>query len=310
MPSRPPGEPRIRTFVAVFTVVLIVGGSAGAQDLEPRAYSPSPIGTTFIIISTTRSSGGVFTDPVAPITDVETTIGILGLTMGHTFDLFGRQALLLGVVPVTWGKASGEVLEAERTVTRRGVADPRVRLSVILAGPRAMTPAEFIGAPRRTAVGVSLTAVPPLGQYDSAKLVNLGSHRWAFKPEIGLSHPAGRWTFDVYGGVWLFTANEEYYPGSSRRQQDPVVALQAHVGYALGRRAWIAFNGTWYTGGRSTINAVDRTDLQRNTRVGATFAAPFGSSHSLKIAYSAGVATRIGADFRTFSIAWQVLLLR
>lgn len=298
----------IRMFAAGLAVLLNAGASAGAQELEPRAYSPSPVGTTFIIISATRSDGGVFTDASVPITDVEATLGVLGLSAGHTFNLLGRPALLLGVIPVAWGKVSGDVLEEQQTVSRRGLADPRVRLSVILAGARPMSPAEFARAPRRTTVGLSLTAVPPLGQYDSTKLVNLGTNRWALKPEVGVSHPAGRWTVDVYAGVSFFTGNNDYFPGPALRRQDPIVALQAHLSYSLSRRAWVAINGTWYAGGRSRIDGAYNADLQRNTRLGGTVSVPFSARQSLKFAYSAGATTRIGADFRTLTTAWQIVL--
>ena len=38
----------------------------------------------------------------------------------------------------------------------------------------------------------SLTVNAPTGQYDGTKLINVGTNRWAFKPEVGLSHPVGR----------------------------------------------------------------------------------------------------------------------
>ena len=139
--------------------------------------------------------------------------GLLALAVGHTFSLAGKQALVLGVVPITWAEASGQIGEDRRSATRRGLADSRVKLSVILAGSRAMTLSEFVRAQRRTVLGASVTVVPPLGQYDATKLVNLGSNRWSFKPELGVSRPAGRWTIDGYAGVWLFTDNDTFYPG-------------------------------------------------------------------------------------------------
>lgn len=282
--------------------------SAAGQELEPHAYSPSPVGTTFLVVSATRSAGGVLTDPTLPVADVDAEAGVLAIGAGHVFRLGSRQALVLGALPITWGEASGQIGEDRRSVSRRGLADPRVKLSVILAGSRAMTPAEFVRAPRRTVLGASLTVVPPVGQYDAAKLINLGSNRWSFKPELGVSRPSGRWTFDGYAGVWLFTDNDTFYPGTARRQQNPIVALQVHVSYTLARRAWVAFDGTWYSGGRSNVNGVDKLDLQRSTRVGATLAWPIGSRQSIKVSYSAGATTRFGGDFQTIGVAWQLVL--
>jgi hypothetical protein len=287
---------------------LMSVATVAAQEMEPRAYSPSPTGTSFLVVSATRSVGGVFTDASAPLTDVHAEVGILGLAVGHTFALLGKSAMVLGVVPVTWGEASGQIGEDRRQASRRGLADPRLRLSMILAGSPPSTPAEFVRRPRERIIGASLTVIMPLGQYDSSKLVNLGSNRWSFKPEIGLSIPVGRWTFDTYAGVWFFTENDAYYPGLSHRRQDPVAAIQGHVSYTLGRRAWIAANATWYGGGQMSVDGVALADPYRNTRLGITWAVPVGTRQSLKVAYSAGAATRVGADFRTISGAWQLLI--
>jgi hypothetical protein len=292
----------------VALVMALAAIPAAAQELEPRAYSPSPVGTTFVVITATRSAGGVFTDPSAPIENVEAEVGVLGLGAGHVFGLAGKQALVLGLVPITWGEASGDVGDDRRFASRRGLADPRLKLSVMLAGSPAMDRAAFARAPRRTVLGASFTIVLPAGQYDPARLINLGSHRWSFKPEIGVSHPAGRWTLDAYAGVWFFTENDAYFPGASTRGQDPIVSVQGHVSYTFGRRAWLAVNATWYSGGRTIIDGTAKADLQRNTRLGATWALPIGRRQSVKLSYSAGAATRIGADFRTFGAAWQMLV--
>jgi hypothetical protein len=171
-----------------------------------------------------------------------------------------------------------------------------------------MTPAEFARAPRRPIVGASITIVPPFGQYDATKLINLGSNRWSFKPEVGLSIPAGRWTIDTYAAVWIFTDNDRYFPGHALRHQNALTALQAHVSYTVGRRAWLAANATWYAGGQSSIDGAPASGSYSNMRFGATLAVPIGSRQSVKLAYSAGATTRLGADFRTITAGWQLLI--
>jgi hypothetical protein len=280
--------------------------TAAAQELEPRAYAPSPVGVNFLVVAGGRSTGGVLVDPSLPVSDVEATVESVGLGVGRTMNLLGRTALLLAVVPYAWADASGEVGEETRHISRSGLADPRLKLSVNLVGGRALTPREFARARRTTILGVSLSVVPPLGQYERTRLINLGANRWSFKPEAGISRALGRWTIEGYGGVWLFTSNDEFYTGASVRTQDPVVALQGHVSYTLRPQLWAAVNATWYRGGTTNVDGVAKADLQKNSRVGATLSLPVGGRQSIKFSWSAGTTTRVGADFRTLGAAWQL----
>ena len=46
---------------------------------------------------------------------------------------------------------------------------------------------EFVKWHEGFVLGTSLTVVVPIGQYDSARLINPSLNRWAFKPEVGIS---------------------------------------------------------------------------------------------------------------------------
>ena len=172
-----------------------------------------------------------------------------------------------------------------------------MKVSVNLFGTPALTPAEFAKAPRRTNIGTSLTVAAPAGQYYPGKLINIGTNRWAFKPEVGLSHPIGRWTLDLAGGVWLFTANDRFYQGDSTRAQDPLFVVQGHASYNVTRRAWAAVDATWYGGADVRVDGGPPSARQNNARLGATLALPVGTRQSLKFAYSTGASVRTGADF-------------
>lgn len=296
------------TFVGITLTTAIA--TATAQDLEPRAYAAAPIGLRFLVVATGRSSGGVLVDPSLPVEDVQATVNSLVIGTGVTVNLFGRTALAVAAVPYAWLSASGSVGETTRHASRSGLADPRFKLSVNLLGGRALAAREFATARRPTILGASLTVGPPLGRYHPAKLVNIGANRWSLKPEVGISHSAGRWTFEGYGGVWLFTANDDFYTGSSVRTQKSVVALQAHASYTVRPRLWLALNSTWYSGGTTTVNGVEKGDLQRNSRLGATVSLPLARQQSLKVTASTGATTRIGADFRTIGVAWQLSWLK
>jgi hypothetical protein len=176
-------------------------------------------------------------------------------------------------------------------------------------GAPAATREEFAAADREPVLGTSMTIVAPTGQYFKEKLINLGANRWSFRPEVGLSYPFGRrWLVDIYAGVWLFTTNHAFYPGTSVRTQDPMIAAQAHVSYNIDPVTWVAADFTHYTGGQSNVNDLYKDDRQSNTRIGATANLPVAPQHSVKIAFSTGAIVRFGANLSTISIAWQTAL--
>ena len=295
----------------ILTLIAIWTRSAAAQDLEPRAYSASPVNTTFVLAGAGRSSGSVVTDPSLPLDDVHATLGSAIAGVGHTFDLFGRSALFAAVVPFARARATGRIEEEAPAASRTGSADARLKLSVNLFGGEARTAREFAAAKRTAIVGVSLTTVLPTGQHLPGNLVNLGSNRWAFKPEVGVSVPIRpRWTLDGYAGVWLFGDNHEFYPGLSTLEQDPVTAIQGHVSYTIRPRLWAAFDATWYSGGTTSVNGVSKANTQRNSRIGVTTSLPLASRQSLKLAYTTGATTRVGGDFDTIAVAWQMIWIR
>jgi hypothetical protein len=291
----------------VSAVVLLATWTARAQEMEPRAYSPSPIGTNFLAVALGGSHGSLLFDASIPITDASATLGQSALGYARSFGLFGRQALVAAGIPFVHGQIEGQVFEESRRVERSGLADVRVKLSTQIKGPGALTRAEFAKAPRRTIVGVSLTAQAPVGEYDETKLINLGTNRWAFKPEVGVSVPVGRWYLDAYAGAWLFTTNDDFYPGDAVRKQDPLTALQAHASYSFKNRAWVAVDATWYGGGEATVNDGPPSTRQSNTRFGGTFSLPLAPSQSLKIAASTGVSTRVASSFDTVVVGWQLV---
>src|SRR5262249_28199746 len=224
----------------------------------------------------------------------------------RTFSFFGRMASALLVMPYVWAKATGEVAEQQRTVTRSGQGDLQLRLATNILGGPALTPQEFARTPLRPTLGGSLTILMPTGQYFGNKLVNIGTNRWAFKPELGLSWPAGPWTFEFYTGVWTFTANDDF-SGGHRRTQDPIVALQGHVSYTFRPGFWLSVDGTWYSGGQTSVDGVLDDDRQKNSRVGVTLALPLGHGHGLKLAGARGATTRFGQNFTTVGLTYQYL---
>jgi hypothetical protein len=287
-------------------ISLMLTNSAAAQELDPRAFAPAPVGTMIVLAGIGESTGGILFDPSVGVDDVGADLHIVTSGLGYTFGVAGRQARVLAVVPIAWGNIAGHVDAQPQRQDLRGLADPRVKVSIALRGAPALRPAQFAVAPRGTVIGMSLTVMPPWGQYTSAQLVNLGYHRWALKPEVGMTRTIRRWTFDAATGVWFFTDNPAYYPGHLRKEQDPLVSVQGHVSYTFPNRIWVGVAGTWFGGGETRVDGVVNPDEQRNTRLGATLSLPIDKFQSVRVVYSTGATTRRGTDFDSVSVNWQL----
>jgi hypothetical protein len=288
-----------------FLFALVYISIANSQDLDPRAYARVPVNGTVLISNFTFSKGGVVTDPTLPLRDLEASVEASSVGVAHTFRLFGQTAQAFAVLPYGWAQASAIIGGQSESITRSGLADMRLRCSVLLLGGKAATLEEFSKILNRTVLGTSLTVIVPTGQYFHDKLINLGTSRWSFKPEVAFSQMLGkRWMIDFFTGIWFFTTNNSYYPGASVRTQKPLVAFQTHISYNVNPRTWVAFNATYYNGGKSNVNGINSDDKQANSRLGCTLALPVGKRSSLKIAYSTGVIIRMSADFTTVSVGW------
>jgi len=144
----------------------------------------------------------------------------------------------------------------------------------------------------------------PFGQYDPDRLVNVGTNRFTFKPELGISKTFGKLVLELSAGAAFFSVNHDFFGGKTRSQA-PIGSIQGHINYNFRRGIWAALDGTYYWGGKTTLDGVEGNDLQKNTRMGLTVALPLNIHHSLKVYMSTGVSTRTGSDFNGIGIAWQ-----
>ncbi len=300
--------------ITVVRSALTIGATAAAmgafapvhaQTMEPLSYTNSPIGLNFVIAGYSYQSGSVLADPSLPINNVKATVDSATVAYSHILDCWGQSGSVALVVPYVWLSASGDVLEQQRSVDRTGLSDVALRLSVNLYGAPALSLREFSQYHQDIIIGASLLVTAPSGEYMASKLVNIGTNRWSFMPSLGISKALKQWTFEGAIGVTFFTDNDEFL-GNNTRQQDPLFSVQGHVIYNFNRKLWAALDGTYYTGGRTSVNGgALNDDLQRNSRWGATLAYSLTRHNSIKLYFSEGLTERSGTDFRIGGIAWQ-----
>lgn len=283
---------------------LAFGIQSLAQDIEPRAYSNAPVGVNFVITGYAFTDGGVSFDPTLPVEDPKLRTSNLLVAYARVLDLAGKTAKFDVVLPYTW--LSGSALFAGKPVERvvSGFGDSRLRLSWNLVGSPALGLKDFPSYHQDLIVGASLQVTVPASQYDPSRLVNIGTHRWSFKPEIGISKALGRWTLEAQGAATFFTTNHDFYGGRTR-SQDPLYSLQGHVIYSFKGGLWGSLDATYFWGGQTTLDGLVKEDRQENWRVGGILAIPVDRKNSFKISVSNGVSARTGNSYFLAAVAWQ-----
>lgn len=303
--SRVVGVRRSGAGAALAAIVIAAGGSGvRAQDIEPRAYSNAPVGVNFLIAGYAYAEGGAAVDPSVPLTNANIRVNAAFLGYARALDVLGWSGKFDMVVPYAWLSGTAEFAGQPRERDVSGFGDPKFRLTVNFYGAPALSLKEFGSYRQDLIFGASLQVSAPWGQYDSDKLVNIGTNRWWAKPELGVSKAWGSWIAEVAAGVTFYSDNKDFFGGKTR-EQDPIYSVQAHVIYNLPSGIWLAVDGTYYTGGRTTVDGVAGDDLQKNSRAGLTVAIPVDRLNSIKLNASTGVSTRTGTDFNVFGVAWQ-----
>jgi len=277
-----------------------------AQDLEPRVYANLPKDMNAVAAVYALARGNVVTDPALPIKDFTITSHNLGLAYVRTFGLAGKLTRIQVSIPFVAMSGQLKINGQDTSAARNGFGDMRIRFGMNLLGSPALDKKDFRNYEQKTIVGASIVLSVPTGLYLSDKRINIGTHRWAIKPEVGISRRFKRIYAEFYTGVWFYTENKEYLVDKILKQ-DPVYSFQAHVNYYFKNRMWVGVNGNWFNGGETTVDDVSSGDLKDNWRIGATWSVPFGTKHSLKLQVHTGAFTKSGLDYNIISLGYQYI---
>jgi hypothetical protein len=301
---RPVGQRRRTTLGVAYALTMGMHTGVQCQELEPRAFSNTPIGLNFLIASYTYSQGDVLFDPSVPLKDANALTHIGALSYVRSLNVFGRSGKIAFALPYAWLSGSALIDGERRQRTIAGLADPRLRLSLNLYGAPALSFDQFESYRQDTIVGLSLLITAPFGQYDAAKLVNIGTNRWSVKPKLGISKALGRFTLEAAVGATVYSENTDF-AGGKVREQDPIYSAEAHILFQFKHGLWGSVDATYFTGGRTSADGITNDDAQASWRYGLSLSIPLSRSNSLKLYGSTGLFTRTGTDFDTVGVAWQ-----
>lgn len=300
-------HPRIIIGTALGFLLFTVPGFA--QDIEPRRWTPLPVGMNVLGAGVIHTDADIALDPVLELEDVSADVKTVIVSFLHAFDLWGQSARFDARLPYQDARWEGLLAGEPAAAERRGPGDPRVRLSVNFLGAPALKGKEFqtyrASHPVNTVVGAALAVTLPLGEYKQNKLLNLGENRFVFRPQLGFVHSRGHWSYELTGSVFLYTDNDDFF-GNKKREQDPLYALQTHLIYTSPQRWWISLGAAHDRGGESSINGDKKDDERRDLLYGISAGLPIGSRSGVKLAYVASRSKEdVGKDSDSVAFAFS-----
>ena len=287
--------------LVAFSLAVFSFGQAAGQDIEPRRWTPLPAGLNVVGTGYVHLEGDVFFNPVLQVEDASVSGRATAISYVRSFAVGEKIARLDVIVPWANMRWSGLLDGAPATVSRVGLADPSIRLSMILAGdkPDAL-------AASNTVIGAAVAINVPFGEYLEEKLLNLGNNRFFVRPQVGVLHTRGKWSYELTGSVFLFGDNNDFY-GGSKLEQDPLYAVQTHLICTFDKPGyWAALSAGYGWDGQSTVDGAKVDDSRRLFLSALALGIPVGRKQGIKFAYvRSRTNTPTGGDVDTLSVGWS-----
>ena len=193
-----------------------------AQELEPRRWSHIPIDTNFAAGAYAHTDADIAFDPALLIENAEMEMHTVGAGYIRTFELFDKSARIDFVQAYHDGTWTGTLDGVPASVERSGFADSIARLAIHLYGAPPLASEDYAAyrakADVETFVGAALAVQLPTGEYREDKLINLGTNRFTFRPQIGVVHNRGPWSFEATAIASLYTDNDEFFGGNELKR--------------------------------------------------------------------------------------------
>lgn len=261
---------------------------ASAEDLEPRRWNHLPVGLHVFGAGYAYTAADIGLDPALQLEDVEMEMHTWVAKYVHTFALFDRSARVELAQGWQHGRWKGLLSGAPASTERDGLSDTIARFAMNLYGAPPLAGKEFAayraGHRVETIIGAAVMVQIPTGDYESDRLINLGSNRFTITPQFGVQHNLGELSLEYTGSVWFYTDNDDFYGGNTLTK-DPLYALQGHAIYHFPGHVWAGLSGAYTYGGETAVNGVDSDDLDENLILSVSVGFPLYGPLSGKLAW-------------------------
>jgi Putative MetA-pathway of phenol degradation len=252
-----------------------------------------------------RANASIDTSLVIPDARLNINTGIIDYT--RTFSLLHNLAWIEATFP--FANLNGSITNTRVESSAAGAGDSSYNFTLLLRGAPGLNAVQFETYKPVTTLGMSLTLAAPTGQYHADKILNLGSDRWSFKPEIAISRPFGsgqKWEFDGYANVYFFTDNTSYH-GSEILRQQALPGLESHISYSFTSNLWASVDSRYAFRGDTFVDGLDQNTSQQTFILGSELNVALNSQSSLVVEVGRTLVHKNGPAYIGFALTYIYL---
>ena len=299
--------------IALVIVMLCASISTMAQGDGARFYWKGFMGTSAVPVIVNSMGGNANPlDPaqyIIPGSIFESTMSMAGYV--RMFPVRKRSAMVSVLFPM--GRIAGEASlnGVDFSANARGFGDPMVTFDINVIGPKAiMNIPEMLRYKPGLSVDILASIAIPIGAYDNATPINIGQNRWYGRIgapvvwQIGQWIPGKRTTFEVLPAVWFFADNTDFV--GKTMETKPKYQLEAHLTRDFMERIWGSLDVISYTGGTSTIDGVEGSELS-NLGMGGTLGYQVNENLQLTLSYNTTVNDDNPEDLKMDGFRFTIL---
>jgi hypothetical protein len=269
-------------------LTLLTIAPSAAQDMQPRRWAHLPTGQNFVTANYAHTDAAIASDPVLRIQSGHAEIDSTFVGYIRTFTLLDKSARIELRQPWHDGHWTGLMNNQPFSVSRSGWGDTTARFAVNLIGAPPLDGQAYRGyratTEIETIVGAALGLQLPTGEYMKDKLINLGSNRFTYRPQLGVVHKRYAWSFEATGAVAFFSDNDSFFRGN-KLSQDPLVTLETHIVYTFRSGLWAAVSGGLGLGAETSINTIEKNDRREDVGWAISAGIPLTDWLAAKAAY-------------------------
>lgn len=296
---------KLLLFVCLLLAVLYPPAKAYGQFTDPHTYENAPVGLNQVELAYAYARGNASIDTSIIVTGARINLNQGSIAYTRYFGLVHRLLWVKASLPLAGlnGSISGTNIQGSVI----GTGDMSYQLAALLKGGPALSVTQFENYKPTTTIGISLSITAPTGLYHSNKVLNLGSERWSFKPEIAVSHPFGpeqKWLVEAYANAYFFTDNTSYHEVEILRQ-DPLPGIEGHVSYSFVNNVWASFDTRYSFRGVTFVNGTNQNNSQQNFSLGSELNVSLNARNSLAFTFDKALVHQNGPSLSGFAVKYN-----